>query len=43
MAGRLRKTADYLEYYSKGDFHIMYKADKKGWFTLSDISKVVYY
>ena len=39
MAGRLRKTADYLEYYSKGDFHIMYKADKKGWFTLSDISK----
>ena len=39
MAGRLRKTADYLEYYSDGEFHIMYTADKKGWFTLSDTSK----
>ncbi len=39
MAGRIRKTAYYLEYFSNGNYYKMPEADSDEWFILNDVSK----
>lgn len=39
MAGRIRKTAYYLEYFSNGSYYKMPKANSNEWFILNDVSK----
>lgn len=39
MAGRLRKTANYIEYFTNGSYYRMSKPNSYDWFELTNVSK----